>query len=130
MTSRASYLDNNPFNQEISEYILPKEFKIPKFHLYDDSTTDPDEHLHSGRAIRWFCGKKTPHELFYIKQGPYESLKEFVERFNEAILDIGECSNQEMIIPAFIHGLRQAALAKDLTIKLPTTIEELIVGKY
>ncbi|GJX09287.1 polynucleotidyl transferase, ribonuclease H-like superfamily protein [Tanacetum coccineum] len=44
MTSRASYLDNNPFNQEILEDILSKEFKIPKFQFYD-ATTNPDEHL-------------------------------------------------------------------------------------
>ncbi|GJU35462.1 retrovirus-related pol polyprotein from transposon TNT 1-94 [Tanacetum coccineum] len=154
MTSRASYLDNNPFNQEISEDILSKEFKIPKFQLYD-ATTNPDEHLHSfkgtlnlynlpdpalcnlfnltlrGRAIWWFC--EIPSHSISSFSHPSKSL---LNGLMKQILDIGERSNQQMIISSFIHGLRQA-LVKDLVIKFPlplikfpTTIDELMVRAY
>ncbi|PWA94136.1 cytochrome b [Artemisia annua] len=50
------------------------------------------------------------YELFDIKQGRDEPLKEFVERFNVAILEIEERYYQ-IIISAFLYGLRKSALA-------------------
>lgn len=66
-------------------------------------------------------------EMHHLKQNPNEPLKEFVERFNERILDVGERMEESLIISAFILGIQWGPLFDDLVANLPTTVEELMV---
>ncbi|GKU89776.1 hypothetical protein SLEP1_g3870 [Rubroshorea leprosula] len=113
----------HPLNTNIILEPYPAGFRIPQLETYD-GTKDPDDHLHAfyscmqaqnasdafmckifpstlrGNARTW----KTTSELMRVKQRDGESLKNFMSRFNDAVLEVNSF-DQAVGITAMISGL-------------------------
>ncbi|XP_039687900.1 uncharacterized protein [Medicago truncatula] len=63
--------------------------------------------------------------LFNVRQGPNESLKEYLARFNESTIKVSN-PNQEVFVGAFQNGLRAGQFNESLAQKPADSIEEVI----
>ncbi|GKV22541.1 hypothetical protein SLEP1_g32403 [Rubroshorea leprosula] len=110
-------------------------FKIPHLETYD-GLGDPDEHLHTYQAImriqnandammckvfpttlkstarRWEI-KRTATELMQVHQKEGESLRDYMQRFNKATLDIDNVPDT-ICLSALLHGLKHGRFLDDL----------------
>ncbi|GKU96224.1 hypothetical protein SLEP1_g9484 [Rubroshorea leprosula] len=128
-------LDSAPLNLSITAEPYQEGFKIPHLETYDGSG-DPDEHLHTYQAImriqnandammckvfptalkstarRWEI-KRTATELMQVHQKEGESLRDYMQRFNKATLDIDNVLDT-ICLSALLHGLRRGWFLDDL----------------
>ncbi|GKV42967.1 hypothetical protein SLEP1_g50318 [Rubroshorea leprosula] len=125
-----------PLNTNIVLEPYPTVFRIPQLETYD-GMKDPDDHLHAfyscmqaqnasdalmckifpstlrGNARTW----KTTSELMRVKQRDGKSLKNFMSRFNDAVLEVNSFK-QAVGITAVISGLGHERF-RDSLIKHP-----------
>ncbi|GKV39829.1 hypothetical protein SLEP1_g47544 [Rubroshorea leprosula] len=128
-------LDSAPLNLSITAEPYQEGFKIPHLETYDGSG-DPDEHLHTYQAImriqnandammckvfpvtlkstarRWEI-KRTATELMQVDQKEGESLRDYMQRFNKATLDIDNVPDT-ICLSALLHGLKRGRFLDDL----------------
>ncbi|XP_073045930.1 uncharacterized protein [Primulina eburnea] len=69
--------------------------------------------------------KKTAFSLFEVRQGPEESLRMYIKRFNKVALDVPTCA-VETKTTAFTQGLKESEFFKSLTKKVPEDFEDLL----
>ncbi|XP_073154100.1 uncharacterized protein [Henckelia pumila] len=135
----------SPFARAILDEELPANFKQPTLGEYDGSS-DPEEHL--GRfenaallhrysdAIKcrvflttlYASSKKylkTSISLFNMKQSEVESLREYVQRFNTAALEV-PAATADTLVNSFTQGLRGGEFFRSLLKKPPLTYDELL----
>ena len=69
--------------------------------------------------------------LFAVHQKESESLKEYIERFNQAVLEV-EDKSDKVVIMAMMEGLRPGILFDSLSKNIPATLSSLQskVDKY
>ncbi|XP_020235072.1 uncharacterized protein LOC109814942 [Cajanus cajan] len=114
-----------PFSEAIEAEAIPRDHRIPQVEPFD-GTQDPTLDWFSGlpdRSITDFdvfsrlfmaqfaANKKKPpitSDLFDLKQQREESLKDFMQRFNEVALRIASL-DERMAVIAFQKGLRSGA---------------------
>ncbi|GKV07135.1 hypothetical protein SLEP1_g18937 [Rubroshorea leprosula] len=132
----------HPLNTNITLEPYPAGFKIPQLETYD-GTKDPDDHLHAfyscmqalpSRSISSYIEmaytfaikfsnrrliRKTTSELLRVKQRDGESLKNYMSRFNDAVLEVSSF-DQAVGIAAVISSLNHDRF-RDSLIKHPAT---------
>ncbi|GKV48231.1 hypothetical protein SLEP1_g55056 [Rubroshorea leprosula] len=120
-------------------------FKIPHLETYDGSG-DPDEHLHTYQAImriqdandammckvfpktlksiarRWEI-KHTATELMQVHQKEGESLRDYMQRFNKATLDIDNVPDT-ICLSTLLHGLKRGRFLDNLLENPPKSWNE------
>ncbi|GKV29326.1 hypothetical protein SLEP1_g38263 [Rubroshorea leprosula] len=135
-------LDSAPLNLSITAEPYQEGFKIPHLETYD-GLGDPDEHLHTYQAImriqnandammckvflatlkstarRWEI-KRTATELKQVNQREGESLRDYMQRFNKATLDIDNVPDT-ICLSALLHGLKRGRFLDDLLENPPKT---------
>ncbi|GKU96885.1 hypothetical protein SLEP1_g10067 [Rubroshorea leprosula] len=131
----------HPLNTNITLEPYPAGFRIPQLETYD-GTKDPNDHLHAfyscmqaqntsnalmckifpstlrGNARTWLI-RKTTSEFMRVKQREGESLKNYMSRFNDAVLEVNSF-DQAMGITAVISGLTHERF-RDSLLKHPAT---------
>ncbi|GJY22652.1 reverse transcriptase domain-containing protein [Tanacetum coccineum] len=70
---------------------------------------------------------KDPVEIHHIKQRDGESTEDFMERYNEEVLDV-EGAPKCMKISRFMHGITHPELIKRLYEKIPRSMDEMYRG--
>ncbi|XP_073275381.1 uncharacterized protein [Primulina huaijiensis] len=133
----------SPFSLAILEEGIPPNFRQSNIGEYDGHT-DPEEHLgrfenaallhqySDGVRCRGFLGtlvsskrhQRNYLSLFVMKQQESETLREFVQRFNNAALEIPSAT-PDIMISAFTQGLRGWEFFKSLVKKPPSTYDDL-----
>ncbi|GKV12032.1 hypothetical protein SLEP1_g23237 [Rubroshorea leprosula] len=130
----------HPLNTNITLEPYPVGFKIPQLETYD-GTKDPDDHLHAfyscilpPRSISSYTEmtsafatkfssrrliRKTTSELMRVKQRYGESLKNYMSKFNDAVLEVSSF-DQAVGIAAVISSLNHERF-RDSLIKHPAT---------
>ncbi|GKV33929.1 hypothetical protein SLEP1_g42365 [Rubroshorea leprosula] len=133
-----------PLNPNILQEPYPSGFRMPQLETYD-GTKDPDDHLHAFCSIilqpssvssyaelaAFFATKfssrrlikKTTSELMRVAQREGESLKNYMNRFNDAVLEISSF-NHGMGLAALIVGLKHDRFRDSLIKHAPTTFDE------
>ncbi|XP_073066044.1 uncharacterized protein [Primulina eburnea] len=137
----------NPFSLAILEEGLPPNFRQSNVGDYDGHT-DPKEHLgrfenaamlhqySDGVRCRVFLGtlmrfasskkhQKNYLSLFVVKQQEAETLREFVQRFNNAALEI-PAATPDIMTSVFTQGLREIEFFKSLVKKPPSSYDDLL----
>ncbi|XP_073019473.1 uncharacterized protein [Primulina eburnea] len=137
----------SPFSLAILEEGLPPNFRQSNVGEYDGHT-DPEEHLgrfenaallhqySDGVRCRVFLGtlvrfassrkhQKNYLSLFVVKKQEVETLREFVQRFNSATLEI-PAATPDIMISAFTQGLRGGEFFKSLVKKPPSSYDDLL----
>ncbi|GKU97081.1 hypothetical protein SLEP1_g10263 [Rubroshorea leprosula] len=141
----------HPLNTNITLEPYPAGFKIPQLETYN-GTKDPDDHLHafySCNARTWYYSlpprsissytemasafatkfssrrliRKTTSELMRIKQRDGESLKNYMSRFNDAVLEVSSF-DQAVGIAAVISSLKHDRFRDSLIKHAATTFSE------
>ncbi|GKV11214.1 hypothetical protein SLEP1_g22485 [Rubroshorea leprosula] len=130
----------HPLNTNITLEPYPTGFKIPQLGIYD-GTKDPDDHLHAfyscmqaqnasdGLMCKIFPStlrrliRKTTSELMRVKQRDGESLKNYMSRFNDAVLEVSSF-DQAVGIAAVIAGLKHDRFRDSLIKHTATTFSE------
>ncbi|GKV11557.1 hypothetical protein SLEP1_g22805 [Rubroshorea leprosula] len=118
----------HPLNTNITLEPYPAGFKIPQLETYD-GTKNPDDHLHtfysymqdqnaSDTLIRRLI-KKTTSELMQVKQRNGESLKNYMSKISDAVLEISSF-DQAVGITTVISGLNHERF-RDSLLKHPAT---------
>ncbi|GKV48101.1 hypothetical protein SLEP1_g54937 [Rubroshorea leprosula] len=114
----------HPLNTNIVLEPYPTGFRIPQLETYD-GTKDPDDHLHAfyscmqaQNASNALMCKIFPSTL-RVKQRDGESLKNFMSRFNDAVLEVNSF-DQAVGITAVISGLGHERF-RDSLLKHPAT---------
>ncbi|GKV52230.1 hypothetical protein SLEP1_g58821 [Rubroshorea leprosula] len=131
----------HPLNTNITLEPYPASFRIPLLETYD-GTKDPDDHLHAFyscmqaqnscdalmckifpstlrcNARTWLI-RKTTSELMRVRQRDGESLKNFMSRFNDVVLEVNSF-DQAVGITAVISGLSHERF-RDSLLKHPAT---------
>ncbi|KAL0412177.1 UNVERIFIED_CONTAM: hypothetical protein Slati_3807400 [Sesamum latifolium] len=142
------------FTEEVMADKLPVNCRTPAIAEYD-GTTDPQEHLSrfentallhrytDGIKCRVFVTtfaraaqqcrrhRKTELSLFTIRQKEGESLKDYLQRFNTAALEVPSAT-QEVKASAFAQGLMDGDFFKSLAKKPATQFDVLLAraAKY
>ncbi|XP_073137634.1 uncharacterized protein [Henckelia pumila] len=133
----------SPFARAILDEELPANFKQPTLGEYDGSS-DPEEHLgrfeNAGMLHRYsdaikcrvflttLVSKKylkTSLNLFNLKQSEVEPLREYVQRFNTAALEV-PAATADTLVNSFTRGLRGGEFFKSLVKKPHLTYDELL----
>ncbi|RVW85880.1 hypothetical protein CK203_035324 [Vitis vinifera] len=153
ISKRLDDMLSTPFCSHITHYEPPRGFLVPKFSTYD-GTNDPFDHIMHYRQLmtldigndaldlseafvgQYLCSarhKQNISTLQNIKMRDNESLREFVKRFGQAVLQIEVCSMDAVLQSsreAFVQALHfsHESLAK----KPPTTMDDLFrrANKY
>ncbi|XP_073121657.1 uncharacterized protein [Henckelia pumila] len=126
----------SPFARAILDEELPSNFKQPTLGEYDGSS-DPEEHL--GRfenatllhrylnaiKCRVFLTTLTSLSLFNLNKAEVEPLREYVQRFNTAALEV-PAATADTLVNSFTQGLRGGEFFKSLVKKPPLTYDELL----
>ncbi|GFY95426.1 hypothetical protein Acr_10g0008110 [Actinidia rufa] len=115
-----------PFTERILRARISSKFKLPAQLGIYEGKTDPMDHLDSYKSLMSLqeIAKKNASHLFTIHQKENESLKEFVKRFNQAILEVEDPSDK-VIIMAMMEGLRPGPLFDSLSKNVPETLSAL-----
>ncbi|GKU97245.1 hypothetical protein SLEP1_g10414 [Rubroshorea leprosula] len=138
-------LESAPLNLSITAEPYQEGFKIPHLETYDGSG-DPDEHLHTYQAImriqnandammcklaKLFSNKfasqreikRTATELMQVHQKEGESLRDYMQQFNKATLDIDNVPDT-ICLSALLHGLKPGRFLDDLLENPPKSWNE------
>ncbi|GFY98091.1 hypothetical protein Acr_12g0006320 [Actinidia rufa] len=135
-----------PFTERILRARISSKFKLPTQLGIYEGKTDPMDHLDSswfrklspgtidsfGDLSRLFVAnfmscrnrQKNASHLFTIHQKETENLKDFVKRFNQAILEVEDPSDK-VIIMAMMEGLRPGPLFDSLSKNVLETLSAL-----
>ncbi|GFY86848.1 hypothetical protein Acr_05g0004870 [Actinidia rufa] len=129
-----------PFTKRVLGARISSKFKLPTQLGIYEGKTDPMDHLDSYKSLmslqgcsdEVMCkafsatlkGPKNASHLFTIHQKETESLKDFVKRFNQAILEVEDPSDK-VIIMAMMEGLRPSPLFDSLSKNVPETLSAL-----
>ncbi|GFZ17220.1 hypothetical protein Acr_26g0004900 [Actinidia rufa] len=134
-----------PFTERILRTRISSKFKLPTQLGIYEGKTDPMDHLDSYKSLMSLQGcsdevmckafsatlkgparnrQKNASHLFTIHQKETESLKDFVKRFNQAILEVEDPSDK-VIIMAMMEGLRPGPLFDSLSKNVPETLSAL-----
>ncbi|KAL0423917.1 UNVERIFIED_CONTAM: hypothetical protein Sradi_0926500 [Sesamum radiatum] len=135
----------SPFSMQILAEALPQGIKIPSLTDYDE-TGDLEDHLDKFLAkvdlldmcdagyckifLTTLFGKtmaypKTTSYLFTIVQQEHESLRDYVQRFSEAVLEVPHL-NYELLASILQQGLQRGRFRESIMGKPPTTLDELL----
>lgn len=75
--------------------------------------------------VQWFCTNKKKEDglgdLFDIRRGPSESLKNYLDRFNKATVSVEE-PNEKFFVAAFMKGLHSGTFSEALIVWKPCTM--------
>ncbi|GKV28093.1 hypothetical protein SLEP1_g37184 [Rubroshorea leprosula] len=127
-------LDSAPLNLSITAEPYQEGFKIPHLEAYNGSG-DPDEHLHSitsySQLATLFSNKFgsqreiecTTTELMQVHQKEGETLRDYMQRFNKATLDIDNVPDT-ICLSALLHGLKPGRFLDDLLENPPKSWNE------
>ncbi|KAL0391382.1 UNVERIFIED_CONTAM: hypothetical protein Slati_4570200 [Sesamum latifolium] len=137
----------SPFSMQILAEALPQGIRIPSLAEYD-GTGDPKDHLEKFLAkanlldmsdagyCKIFCttllGKAMAcFVLFTIVQQEHEGLRDYVQRFSKAVLEVPHL-NHELLASILQQGLRRGRFRESIAGKPPTTLDELLkrAAKY
>ncbi|GFS35922.1 hypothetical protein Acr_00g0042720 [Actinidia rufa] len=134
-----------PFPERVLRARISSKFKLPTQLGIYEGKTDPMDHLDSYKSLMSLQGcsdevmckafsatlkgptrnrQKNASHLFTIHQKESESLKNFVKRFNQAVLEV-EDPNDKVIIMAMMEGLRPGPLFDSLSKNVPETLSAL-----
>ncbi|XP_058080627.1 uncharacterized protein LOC131228777 [Magnolia sinica] len=108
-----------PFISAIMGEVMPQRFWIPPVIQYSGSE-DPSEHFISSKKSR-----KLNTHLFTIKQGPKESLKDYIAYFNEEALQV-EDYDDKMALSTMFSGLKKGKFTFSIGKNPPKMLAELI----
>ncbi|GFS45359.1 hypothetical protein Acr_00g0095760 [Actinidia rufa] len=106
-----------PFTERVLGARISSKFKLPAQLGVYEGKTDLMDHLDSNR-------QKIASHLFTVHQKETESLKDFVKRFNQAILEVEDPSDK-VIIMAMMEGLRPGPLFDYLSKNITETLSAL-----
>ncbi|XP_057510773.1 uncharacterized protein LOC130793147 [Actinidia eriantha] len=136
-----------PFTERVLRARVSSKFKLPAQIRIYEGKTDPMDHLDSYKSLMslqgcsdevmckafsatlkrsarsWFR-KLSPETIDSFGDLKTESLKDFVRRFNHAILEVEDPSNN-VIIMAMMEGLRPGPLFDSLSKNVPETLSAL-----
>ncbi|GFZ08659.1 hypothetical protein Acr_20g0004670 [Actinidia rufa] len=135
-----------PFTERVLRTRISSKFKLPTQLGIYEGKTDPMDHLDSYKSLMSLQGysdevmckafsatlkgpamsnrQKNASHLFTVHQKETESLKDFVKRFNQAVLDVEDPSDK-VIIMAMMEGLRPGPLFDSLSQNVPETLSAL-----
>ncbi|GFY93718.1 hypothetical protein Acr_09g0001640 [Actinidia rufa] len=133
-----------PFTRRVLRAQISSKFKLPTQLGIYEGKTDPMDHLNSYKSLMLLQGcsdeimckafsrhfertcqiMKNVSHLFTVHQKETESLKDFVKRFNQAILEVEDPSDK-VIIMAMMEGLRPGPLFDSLSKNVPETLSAL-----
>ncbi|GFY93780.1 hypothetical protein Acr_09g0002260 [Actinidia rufa] len=134
-----------PLTKRILRARISSKFKLPAQLGIYKGKTDPMDHLDSYKSLMSLQGcsdeimckafsatlkgparnrQKNASHLFTVHQKETESLKDFVKRFNQAILEVEDPSDK-VIIMAMMEGLRPGPLFDSLSKNVPETLSAL-----
>ncbi|XP_075650217.1 uncharacterized protein LOC142620791 [Castanea sativa] len=127
---------DSPFTTSVLEFPFPPNFRLPQLEVYD-GTKDPLDHIGSFKTIlnlhqtpdKVICrGQRHKRPTSYVlimKQQEGETLREYVKRFNKAILEIDKANNQ-VIMTTFQAGLNNPDLVFSLGKSPLTSMTDLL----
>ncbi|GFZ14317.1 hypothetical protein Acr_24g0005070 [Actinidia rufa] len=144
---RGDHIDTEPpFTRRVMRARISSKFKLPAQLGVNEGKTDPMDHLDSYKSLMSLQGtidsfgdlsrlfvtnfisyknrQKNASHLFTIHQKEMESLKDFVKRFNQDILEVEDPSDK-VIIMAMMEGLRPGPLFDSLFKNVPETLSAL-----
>ncbi|GFY92912.1 hypothetical protein Acr_08g0013080 [Actinidia rufa] len=75
----------------------------------------------ASRVLRRGSDKKMPPHLFTVHQKEGESLKDYVKRFNQAVLEVEDPSDK-VVVMAMMEGLRPGPLFDSLFKNVPKSL--------
>ncbi|GFY94437.1 hypothetical protein Acr_09g0008830 [Actinidia rufa] len=134
-----------PFTERVLGARISSKFKLPTQLGIYEGKTDPMDHLDSYKSLMSLQGcsdevmckafsatlkgparnrQKNASHLFTVHQKETESLKDFVKRFNQAILEVEDPSDK-VIIMEMMEGLRPGPLFDSLSKNVPETLSAL-----
>ncbi|GFS30799.1 hypothetical protein Acr_00g0014160 [Actinidia rufa] len=134
-----------PFTERVLRTRISSKFKLPTQLGIYEGKIDPMDHLDSYKSLMSLQGcsdevmckafsatlkgparnrQKNASHLFTVHQKETESLKDFVKRFNQAVLDVEDPSDK-VIIMAMMEGLRPGPLFDSLSKNVPETLSAL-----
>ncbi|GFZ12853.1 hypothetical protein Acr_23g0012380 [Actinidia rufa] len=134
-----------PFTERVLRARISSKFKLPTQLGIYEGKTDPMDHLDSYKSLMSLQGcsdevmckafsatlkgparnrQKNASHLFTVHQKESESLKDFVKRFNQAILEVEDPSDK-VIIMAMMEGLRPGPLFDSFSKNVPETLSTL-----
>ncbi|KAL2471651.1 Retrotransposon gag protein [Abeliophyllum distichum] len=111
-------LKEDHFPLEVMTVPLPRDFKQPKMEKYDGSS-DPVDHLSRKRV------KKTAISLMQLAQDKDELLKDFIARFNRAMLGIKELQ-MSSVVTAMMSETRNRHFKMSLSKNPSNTMHKLL----
>ncbi|KAL0395026.1 UNVERIFIED_CONTAM: hypothetical protein Slati_4468800 [Sesamum latifolium] len=122
-----------PFTEAVMADELPANCRTPTITEYD-GTTDPLEHLprfENAALLQSRKLRKAELSLFVVQQKDNKPLKEYLQRFNVAALEVPSAT-QEVKTSAFSQGLLDGDFFKSLTKKPVSKFDALLVraAKY
>ncbi|GFZ18414.1 hypothetical protein Acr_27g0001530 [Actinidia rufa] len=140
-----SHNTDPPFTERVLGARISSKFKLPTQLGIYEGKTDPMDHLDLYKSLMSLQGcsdevmckafsatlkeparnrQKNASHLFTVHQKEIESLKDFVKRFNQAILEV-EDPIDKVIIMAMMEGLRPGPLFDSLSKNVPETLSAL-----
>ncbi|GFS41689.1 hypothetical protein Acr_00g0075810 [Actinidia rufa] len=134
-----------PFTERVLRARISSKFKLPTQLGIYEGKTDPMDHLDSYKSLMSLQGcsdevmckafsttlkgparnrQKNAFHLFTVHQKESKSLKDFVKRFNQAVLEVEDPSDK-VIIMAMMEGLRPGPLFDSLSKNVPEILSAL-----
>ncbi|GFS37771.1 hypothetical protein Acr_00g0053840 [Actinidia rufa] len=115
-----------PFTERVLRTRISSKFKLPTQLGIYEGKTDPMDHLDSYKSLMSLqeTDKRMPPTCSPFTKKETESLKDFVKRFNQAVLDVEDPSDK-VIIMAMMEGLRPGPLFDSLSKNVPDTLSAL-----
>ncbi|GFY98557.1 hypothetical protein Acr_12g0010980 [Actinidia rufa] len=131
-----------PFTERVLGARISSKFKLPTQLGIYEGKTNPMDHLDSYKSLMSLQGcsdevmckafsatlkgparnrQKNASHLFTVHQKETESLKDFVKRFNQAILEVEDPSDKVIIMAMMKGGLRPGPLFDSLSKNVPET---------
>ncbi|GFY85849.1 hypothetical protein Acr_04g0005870 [Actinidia rufa] len=112
-----------PFTERVLRTRISSKFKLPTQLGIYEGKTDPMDHLDLYKKPNKLT-KRMLSTCLPFTQKEIESLKDFVKRFNQAVLDVEDPSDKVIII-AMMEGLRPGPLFDSLSKNVPETLSAL-----
>ncbi|XP_057725573.1 uncharacterized protein LOC130941176 [Arachis stenosperma] len=125
-----------PFTADIMNFQLPRQFTLPTTLNPYDGLGDPKQHIKKFRSIMIELAKQFEdhfaasaiylHDSDYlttVKQGPQESLKDYITRFTKIAMRIPDL-HPEVHLHAIKSGLRPGKFQEAIAVAKPKTLAE------
>ncbi|KAL6323554.1 hypothetical protein AAG906_039137 [Vitis piasezkii] len=126
ISKRLDDMLSTPFCSHIIHYEPPRGFLVPKFSTYDGSSDPFDHIMHYRQLMTLDIGNDAPlckniNTLQNIKMQDNESLREFVKRFGQAILQV-EAYSMDAVLQIFKRSICLGTPFFESLAKKPPTI--------